>query len=273
VLPALVNETPFYFGGVGHRLFGILHEPDERTARPAFVFCHSFAEEKLWTHRSFVLFARELAAAGFPVLRFDYRGNGDSEGDFSGSSLTTALEDVRCAVQQVREMTGPRGVALLGLRLGATIASLAAEELSGIERLVLWAPIVDGARYMQEMLRSNLTTQLATYKEIRADRESLVAAMNEGRTVSVDGYEMGLTLYAEVSAVRLAADPKRHEGKCLIVEIDRQARPGTELQQLGSRYRRATVTFAKEEPFWKEIATSYQRPAAQLFTTTLEWLR
>ena len=46
----------------------------------AFVFCHPLTEEKLWTHRVFVTFARELAAAGHTVLRFDYRGNGDSDG-------------------------------------------------------------------------------------------------------------------------------------------------------------------------------------------------
>ena len=50
-------------------------------ARPGgIVFCHPFGEEKLWTHRVFVTFARRLAAAGHAVLRFDHRANGEQMG-------------------------------------------------------------------------------------------------------------------------------------------------------------------------------------------------
>src|SRR5262245_18163177 len=80
------TETPFYFGRESSPLFGVFHAPARTTCLPAFVFCHPFAEEKLWTHRVFVSFARRLAAEGYPVLRFDYMGNGDSAGDFRDSS-------------------------------------------------------------------------------------------------------------------------------------------------------------------------------------------
>lgn len=268
-----MTETPFYFPNGPHSLFGILHQPDNPAPRPAFVFCHPFGEEKLWAQRVYVAFARRLAADGHAVLRFDYMGNGDSEGDIRDASLSTALSDVRCAIEQVRRKTGTRTVSLLGLRLGATIASLIAEDEADVEHLVLWAPIVDGARYMQELLRINLTTQMATYKEIRQDREALVADMERGQVVNVDGYEMTFALYSQVSAVKLAAGPKRHQGPCLITQIERQpGRPSAELQQLAAAYARATVSFAQEEPFWKEILRFYN-DAPNLFPATLEWLR
>ena len=268
-----MTETPFYFTNGDYSLFGILHEPARDTSLPAFVFCHPFGEEKLWTQRVFVSFARLLASEGHPVLRFDYMGNGDSDRDFSESSLRTALADVRCAIAEVRRRTGASRVNLLGLRLGATIASLAAEDESGIDRLVLWAPIVDGGRYMQELLRINLTTQMATHREIRQDREAMVAVMQHGRTVNVDGYEMALPLYAEVSAVRLSSDPKRHQGSCLVVQIDRQpGRASAELQLLTESYSRATLTSVSEEPFWKEIQRFYEQ-APNLFAATTSWLR
>jgi exosortase A-associated hydrolase 2 len=272
-----MTETPLYFRNGAHALFGIFHQPEGVSGRVPFVFCHAFGEEKLWAQRVSVTFARQLAAIGHPVLRFDYMGNGDSEGAFGDSSLTTALSDVRCAIAEVRRRTGARSVSLLGLRLGATIASLAAEQeareqRTGIEHLVLWSPIVDGGRYMQELLRINLTTQMATFKEIRHDREALVAMLTAGKAVNVDGYELTHPLYAEVSAVKLASERKRYDGPCLIVQIDRQpGRPSAELQQLAATYPQAIVSCVQEEPFWKEILRFYDK-APNLFAGTLEWL-
>lgn len=269
-----MTETPFYFPNGSYSLFGIFHKPEAEANRPAFVFCHPFAEEKLWTHRVYVSFARRLAAEGHAVLRFDFMGNGDSDGEFGSSSLASAMSDVRCAIGQVRLLTGSRQVGLLGLRLGATIAALAAEQERDIRHLLLWAPIVDGARYMQELLRVNVTTQMAVYKEVRHDREALVEAMKHGETVNVDGYELGFALYSEMSAIKLAAEPKAHPGPVLIAQVDRQAAvPAADLQQLSACYRRATLMPVQEEPFWKEIARSYQRQPPNLFPATLEWLR
>jgi uncharacterized protein len=265
-------ETPFYFSGEESALFGVFHDPATRSGRSAFVFCHPFAEEKLWSHRVFVAFARALAAAGHPVLRFDYSGNGDSNGSFSQSSLLTAIADVRAAVGEARRLSGVHAVSLLGLRLGATIASLAAEEISDVDCLVLWSPVVDGARYMQDLLRINLTTQMAVYKEIRRDREALVAALQAGETVNVDGYDMSLAMYEQVSAVKLADTTKRCAAPCLIAQIDRQSgRPSPEFTRLAGCFPNASLIPAQEEPFWKEIARFYDR-APSLFAETTKWL-
>jgi exosortase A-associated hydrolase 2 len=267
-----VTETPFYFRNGLHGLFGVLHSPASTSTGEVFVFCHPFGEEKLWTHRVFVAFARRLAAAGHTVLRFDYMGNGDSDGDFADMSLSTALSDVRCAIDQAKALTGVEAVNLVGLRLGATIASLVAETAPDIHRIVLWAPVVDGARYMQELLRINLTTQMAIYKEIVHDRETLVRLLERGETVNVDGYEIALPLYSEVASVNLSAARKQHLGGCLIAHVDRQERPSAELQQLAASYQASTLTFAQEEPFWKEI-TRWYRGAPNLFAVTETWLR
>jgi exosortase A-associated hydrolase 2 len=268
----MIDEVPLFFRNGGYSLFGVLHKPETSASRPSFVLCHPFGEEKLWTHRVFVTYARRLAAAGHTVLRFDYMGNGDSEGNFSESSLETARADVHCAIEQVRSASDVRAVSLLGLRLGATIASLVADETEDIRHLVLWAPIVDGDRYMQELLRINVTTQMATFKEIRQERPALVEVMRRGSTVNVDGYELSHPLYAQVAAVKLAAQPHVYAGPCLIAQVDRQERPSPELQQLAASYGRATLTFAQEEPFWKEIVRSYQQHAPNLFAVTTDWL-
>ena len=269
-----MRETPLFFAGNHARLFGVLHEPsnDLRTL-PGFVFCHPLAEEKLWAHRVFVSFARALAALGHPVLRFDYMGNGDSDGEFSESTLESMQDDVRSAIAQLAGHTQSRRVSLLGLRLGATIASLVAESAPEVERLILWAPIIDGNRYMQESLRSNLTTQMATYKEIRQDREAMVSAMQQGATVNIDGYDMSCALFAQISAVRLGDPQKEYAGPTLIALVERQQpRQSHEMERLAASYEHSTLVFAQEEPFWKEILRYYQ-DAPNLFDLTMSWLK
>ena len=280
------GETGFFFNTAGLtagggrardgatvRLYGILHEPSGPPSGRTFVFVHPLTEEKLWTHRVFVSFARQLAARGHAVLRFDARGNGDSDGEFSEASVETLCTDVMAAIDEVRRRTSSARVTLLGLRAGATVASLVAERLPGVvERLVLWAPVVDGGRYMQDLLRMNLTAQMAAYKEIRYDREALVEQMRAGQSVNVEGYEMTLPMHEEFSAIKLGAEAKQFAGPCLVVQVERKARPDADLQKLVEAYGgRATYVSAEEEPFWKEIARFYEQ-APNLFARTLEWL-
>lgn len=266
-------ETPLFLQRDGRHVFAVHHAPVTTSTGEAFVFCHPLAEEKLWAHRVFVGFARELAAAGHHVLRFDMTGNGDSDGDFRECSVSTALADVDAAVEGLRARCGAARVTLLGLRFGATLAALAAERRVDVGALILWAPIVDGARYMQELLRVNVATQSAVYREIRHDREQLVALLQTGTTVNVDGYEMALPLFEQTSAIRLDTMPKRHAGPALVVRVDRgSAAPAPDLDALVASYPAGSARRAEEEPFWKEIPRSYLSGAANLTRVTREWL-
>lgn len=268
-----LREVPLFFKGSGdYSLFGVYHAPVAvNPAKPVFVFCHPLGEEKLWAHRVFVSYARELAAAAYPVLRFDLAGNGDSGGSFSDLSVAQVCDDIALAMDEARRLSGASTVSLLGLRLGATFASLVAERVASLRHLVLWAPVLEGDKYLQELLRINVMTQMATYKQVRQERPELVAEMQQGRTVNVDGYEMGWPLYSSVSPLTLGTQPAAFTGPCLVVQIDRQPRPAPDLQRLASAYPAASFLFAQEEPFWKEIARFYQA-APGLFSTTSEWL-
>jgi len=95
-------------------------------------------------------------------------GHGDSEGNFENSSIETRLSDIVCAIETLRGKMGePLRIGLVGLRLGATLAALVAEEESGISDLILWEPIISGQLYVRELLRINISTQSAIYREIR----------------------------------------------------------------------------------------------------------
>ena len=269
-----MNEIPLFFPCGSYRLFGVLHLPLGVPKKSGFILCHPFGEEKLWTQLVYVNFARELTHRGYPVFRFDYMGNGDSDGNFEDSSVETNLADIRCAREFFKEKAGPlRSVGLIGIRFGATLAALVSEDEPEIDRLILWEPILDGSRYMQELLRINLISQMAVYKEIRYNRGALVQTMKEGQTANSDGYEIALSMYEQVVSINLLEGPKRRsQAKCLIVQIaPKQKEFRTDFSLLCSLYQDGHVLMSSEEPFWKEIRAFYSR-AQRLYQDTLNWL-
>lgn len=267
-----MHEEAGFFERDGTALFGVLHRPDSDGDRPAFVLCYPFQEEKLWVQRVFVNLARHLARRGHAALRFDYAGHGDSEGDFEASTVETRLQDIAAATAFARERTGARRVGLIGQRFGATLAALAAERDRSYSHVVLWDPILRGQAYMQETLRLNLTTQLAVYREIRENRQVLVDRLRAGRTVNIDGYELCRDLYDQACAIDLTDGDTAFEGKVLIVQTGRKPGPFSKGNEaLRDRYRNAELTFAVEEPFWREIRP-YTAVARGLQRATVDWL-
>lgn len=267
-------ETPFFFKNGPCRLFGILHEPKGRRRKEGFVFCAPFAEEKLWAHRVMLNFARILANEGYAVLRFDYMGNGDSDGKFEESTLETMLSDTQCAIRTLREKSiEVDWVNLLGLRLGAAIAATSASNERDVHNLILWDPIVKGASYMREMLRINLSTQAAVYKKILHSTDALIQMMKDGKTVNVDGYEMAWPLYEQIAAVDMLAGNNSHDARVLIVQIIRREGTGSPIiVKLNEKYENSRAAIVVEEPFWKEIRQYYPR-ADCLYQLTMNWLK
>ena len=257
----------------GERVFAFLHRPAADNGRGA-VICAPLGEEMLWSRRVLVTFARELAAQGYAVLRFDYRGEGDSDRWFPESDLSTRQEDTSFAVDSLRRLVpGTRDVTLVGLRLGASIAAAVAAERADIRQLVLWDPVIDGADYMQAVLRSNLMFQMAQHRKVVENRDQLVERLRRGDTINVEGYELGASLFGQVSALRLPEVLNRFPGRSLLVSIPpREAPPREDHAAVAASCPGLTVLSAAEEPFWREIKTFYQR-ADRLFDATLGWLR
>lgn len=268
-----MNEEPFFFKNGNYQLFGMLHYPDADERKEGFVFCHPFAEEKLWAHRVYVNFARELVKRGYPVLRFDMMGHGDSDGGFEDATIETHLADITAAVSTIRaKCPSVSTVSLMGLRLGATLAVLTAINNSDIKRLVLWDPVVDGSKYMQEMLRINLTTQMATYKKVIHNREALIEMMKNGEPVDIDGYLITHQYFEQASNINLLNSEWMHNENSVIVQISKPEQPvKPDLENLASHFEKCQIRKAQEFQFWKEIKIYYDR-AENLYTETLSWI-
>lgn len=145
--------NPFFFGTSEKQLFGVYHPARGRTIRETgIILCYPLGQEYMRGHRAFRQLSLLLSRAGFHVFRFDYFGTGDSAGDGEEALLEQWLEDVTIAIEELKDTTGVEKVSLIGLRLGAALAALAAEGREDIERIVLWDPVVSGSDYVDELL-------------------------------------------------------------------------------------------------------------------------
>jgi exosortase A-associated hydrolase 1 len=124
----------------GQRLLGVWH-PSSRPARRGVIVVVGGPQYRAGAHRQFVLLARHLAQAGIPVLRFDCRGMGDSDGEFEG--FAAIGPDIAAAVDEfsARE-TDATDIVLWGLCDGASAILDYAHRDPRIKGLVLLNPWV-----------------------------------------------------------------------------------------------------------------------------------
>ena len=140
-------EKPIVFYNKGQQLNGVLHSPTgcDDTPCPAVVFFHGFTGTKVEPHRIFVKTARELASIGFYALRFDFRGSGDSEGDFSEMTIGGEISDAIKSIDVLSAMPNidTERIGILGLSMGGCVAACVSGQDPRVKSTVMWAPLSD----------------------------------------------------------------------------------------------------------------------------------
>jgi len=127
-----ISEESVRFGAGGLSLEGRLAAPSE--AKRAAVVCHPHPQYGGDMDNPVVVSAAHaLAACGVAVLRFNFRGVGDSEGSYSGNLSET--EDARAALRLLRERFPEAPLALGGYSFGAMVALAAGHDDPSVERL------------------------------------------------------------------------------------------------------------------------------------------
>lgn len=93
-----MSEKAITFECHGVPLIGILHKPKQVKRRGVLIVVGGGPQYRVGGHRQLTLWSRRLCADGYPVLRFDYRGMGDSYGDFHG--FMDVDDDISTAVNR-----------------------------------------------------------------------------------------------------------------------------------------------------------------------------
>lgn len=116
-------EQTLLFSCAEETLVGVISVPAKAAAATAVIIVVGGPQYRAGSHRQFVLLARKLAAAGVVVLRFDYRGMGDSTGP--AGNFLTATPDIGAAIDAVQNHSpSVKNIVLWGLCDAASAALL-----------------------------------------------------------------------------------------------------------------------------------------------------
>lgn len=189
----------------GDWLYGVASVPGQPRARGVIIIVGG-PQYRAGSHRQFTLLARELASRGTPVLRFDYRGMGDSDG--TPRPFDNIDDDLRAAIDHFTGAGfGVSEVVLWGLCDGASAALFYAPQDARVTGVVLanpWARSTDGiAKTTLKHYYRRRLLEPAFWKKIFSGR------FNAGKALGSFARLLGAATASPVSNSGCAALPLR----------------------------------------------------------------
>jgi putative redox protein len=182
----------------GIELSGILDLPDAGVPAHFAVFAHCFTCSK--DFKLAVNMDRELVGKGIAVLRFDFTGLGQSEGDFSDTTFTTNAEDIVSAADYLSDFHEPPGL-LVGHSLGGTAALYAAPSIRSSSAVVTIATPSE-PRHLK--------------KYLGIDRDALASKGKADITVAGRSFTIGKEFVDDIERVNMA-ERIRDLGRALLI--------------------------------------------------------
>lgn len=236
-----------YFGTTERALWCAYHEPCGGRVRDAAVLlCPPIGHEYLRTHWLWRQLALRLSSVGFHVLRFDYSGTGDSWGGVRDVSLATWLDDVHMAADELRDESAARRVSLVGLRFGATLATLAIGQRVECEQLVLCDPVVGGRDYLDSLR--------ATQRRLFSLSDTTPSPTPADVGEELLGFVYPTWLVREIEAENLAEHEAPRAGRISIFTTS----DGADCRELACRWQEKSaacrVETVDERPGWTEVS-------------------
>ncbi|MBN1348679.1 alpha/beta hydrolase [candidate division KSB1 bacterium] len=141
-------EIPVTFKSEENQLYGMVHipEPGKQPKKAGVIFLPSGVKYRVGPHRLYVKLARQLQAQGYPCLRVDTHGIGDSEGELERGAITNVwsqietgrfVDDTLAAIAFFCREYELDEVVLSGLCGGANTSLLAATGDRRVSHLIL----------------------------------------------------------------------------------------------------------------------------------------
>ena len=276
-----LQEERFFFENEGARCYAVLHHPAaesvDQAARPGVVLCHPLLDFDLyevpWTIRMVAGYTRGLARAGYPALRFDFRGSGQSDGEFEDVTLGGCVSDLQRAVEVMIEKTGIEEIVLVGVRLAATGAMRVAARDGRVRRVVLWDPVPDPNANLRAVRRRARASLLAMGRGSDTPPSATTGAEaptglwggdGDENRMDAGGYVIGPAFLAELKTWDSKPDVAAFHGSVLILQLIRDwlGAPGLrrELVKLGEAYRAAGADCQIGEAMDVHPAEWYRQP-------------
>jgi len=136
----------------GQKLMGRLELPANQLPHNYVLFAHCFTCNK--NLLAIKNISKSLSSSGFGVLRFDFTGLGESEGDFADTNFSGNVEDLIAAAEYLRN-THKAPTLLIGHSLGGAAVLLAASEIASIKAIATIAAPSNPV-HVKRLLKSNI---------------------------------------------------------------------------------------------------------------------
>lgn len=248
-------ETPAAETPDAPSLFCVWRAPQNDNAARVWVLVPPFFEEEKSARRTLSEFARRLQNRGEASLLVTPRGHGDSGGEVGSATLSDWRADITRAASEAKRRAPSAEIILCGVRLGATLCLLAADE-SGARELHLIEPIVSGRVLVRDLMQRKKLRAMMTREESGAENASPNAArVLAGDLEDIDGWALSQTLRDEIGALdSLQSSPPNASTR--ILQISGRSELSPLLQKLAAHLNAKTrVVVAR--PFWTQNEESH----------------
>ena len=197
-------ELAGYFTVPGAHLYTVLHQAADPVARVLLV--GAFASERHFSYHAWVRWARFLAARRIEVLRYDYRGIGESTGIFGEMSFEEWSEDVKLLANWIASRSPNVPLILHGIELGAILAGKSFHEGMG-DALLLWSPPANANHALRAtIMRWAGLEQIFESPENQKSASEYIRQLEQGSSIEVQGYEWSSRLWRDSFHVDLPAN-------------------------------------------------------------------
>ena len=169
------NQSVSFSGSLGNELQARLSLPESGTPRACALFAHCFTCSK--DLKPAVNISRALTDQGFAVLRFDFTGLGESEGDFAETDFSSNVEDLLAAARYMEEEWHAPAI-LVGHSLGGAAAIQAAARLPEVRAVATIGSPFD-PEHVKGLFEGSLT-------EIREEGDARVQIAGRSFTIRRD---------------------------------------------------------------------------------------
>lgn len=125
------------FMSEGMKISGVLHLPE--TENPPYVIAsHGLLSSK--DSEKYITLGEQISREGMGMLRFDFRGIGESEGEEEDNTVSKKITDLNAAIDFIRSYSGSGNrIGLLGSSLGGFLSLMKASTGKEIKAVVIWA--------------------------------------------------------------------------------------------------------------------------------------
>ena len=196
----LVEEAGYFKVSDAH-LYTVLHRVEDPVARVLLV--GPFASERHQSYLPWARWARYLAARQVEVLRYDYRGIGESTGVFEEMSFPNWGEDVDLLSSWLKGRSPKVPLVLHGLEMGALLAGRSFHNGAG-DALLMWSPPVNANQSLRStLLRWVCLEQIFKSGDERKSASDYIRQFERDSFVEVDGYPWPNKLWNDSFDVQL----------------------------------------------------------------------